>query len=177
MELPANWDDYLKILDRKQRHELKRKMRNLQKAGEVVYRVLEDRQAISESMNLFLQLFPDYRHDKAEFMTSEMQAFFRSLSEALAQMGVMRFGVLELDHKVVAMIMYFDYTEGMYLYNSAYDLEFKSLSVGVINKAMCIQDGIQRGRKKFDFLKGAEQYKYYLGGKEFPLFNYLITIS
>lgn len=176
LDLPANWEDYLTGLDGKQRHELKRKIRNLQRSGTVDYRVIEDSRAISEFTDLFLQMFPDYRRDKAEFMTAEMQNFFRSMSLAMAEIGILRFGVLGLENKSVAMIMYFDYSGNMYLYNSAYDPEFRSLSVGVINKARCIQDGIEKRKKKFDFLKGSEQYKYYLGGKEIPLYNYVITI-
>lgn len=74
------------------------------------------------------------------------------------------------------MIMYFDYRNNVYLYNSAYDPDYKSLSVGIISKARCIQDSIEKGKRIFDFLKGPEQYKYYLGGKEIPLYNYRISL-
>ena len=177
IELPSTWEYYLSGLEGKQRHELKRKIRNLHKAGEVSYHVIEEAEDIPGFSNLFLKLFPDYRRDKAEFMTSEMQTFFRTVAEELSKIGVIKFGVLDLGHKAVAMIMYFDYKENMYLYNSAYDPEFRSLSVGIVNKARCIQDGIQRGKKRFDFLKGSEQYKYYLGGKEIPLFKYVISFN
>jgi CelD/BcsL family acetyltransferase involved in cellulose biosynthesis len=106
-----------------------------------------------------------------------MQTFFNSLAKALAEIGVVKFGILEFGKKIVAMIMYFDYNENVYLYNSAYDPDFKSLSVGVISKAKCIQDSIEKGKKRFDFLKGNEQYKYYLGGNEIPLYSCRITLQ
>jgi CelD/BcsL family acetyltransferase involved in cellulose biosynthesis len=172
IDLPQSWDIYLDRLDGKQRHEVKRKMRNLERLFETNYRVIENKNAIPEAMNTFLKLFPEYRNDKAEFMTAEMQDFFHSLAETLAESGILKFGVLEESaRKPIAMIMYFDYNDDIFLYNSAYDPDYRSKSVGIISKANCIQDSIQKKKGKFDFLKGPEQYKYYLGGKEIPLYS------
>ena len=164
------------MLDRKQRHELKRKMRNLQETGGTTYLTIEDGNAIREFIDIFLELFPEARKDKAEFMTLQMRIFFRSLAEALAKIGVVRLGVLDYGKKPVAMVMYFDYKENRYLYNSAYDPDYSPMSVGIISKAMCIQDSIQKGKRKFDLLKGNERYKYHLQGKEIPLYKCQITI-
>jgi len=65
----------------------------------------------------------------------------------------------------------------VYLYNSAYDPEYSYLSVGILSKALYIKDSIQRGKKRFDFLKGSEHYKYHLGGREVPLYNCQITFG
>jgi CelD/BcsL family acetyltransferase involved in cellulose biosynthesis len=65
----------------------------------------------------------------------------------------------------------------MYLYNSSYDPRYTSLSVGVLSKVLCIKESINRGMKKWDFLKGAERYKYHLGGNEVPLHEYQITLQ
>lgn len=176
LDLPNSWESYLGMIDRKQRHEIRRKMRNLQDVGATSYRTVQDKDAIPQTVVSFLQLFPESRGDKAQFMTAEMQNFFGSLSRALAEIGLIRFGVLEAAGKPVAMVMYFDYNNNIYLYNSAYDPEFKSMSVGIISKANCIRDSIEKRKRKFDFLKGSEQYKYYLGGKEIPLYSCEIKI-
>ena len=67
--------------------------------------------------------------------------------------------------------MCFDYKDTVYLYNSGYEPDYGWLSVGVISKALCIKDSIERNKKHFDFLKGGEAYKYHLGGQEFPLYK------
>ncbi len=177
MSLPQDWETYLGSLDRKQRHELRRKIRNLQDAGGNNYHVAEDKKTISEATNTFLQLFPDYRQDKAEFLTAEMQTYFRSLSEALVDTGILKYGILEIGQQVAAMILYFDFHNIIYLYNSAYAPEYRSLSVGIISKARCVQDSIEKTKSRFDFLKGNEQYKYYLGGKEIPLYRCRIILK
>ena len=55
--------------------------------------------------------------------------------------------------------------------------QYSSLSIGLISKILCIKDSIQRGRRKFDFLKGAEEYKYRLGGKEISRYDCQIFLS
>ena len=167
--LPPDWAEYLKMLNSKQRHELRRKMRNLQDIGDTHYRTLEGENA-SRAIESFLNLFPESRTDKARFMTPAMQNFFRSLAEALADVHILKFGSLEAGPRVIAMVMYFDYRNNIYLYNSAYDPAYESLSAGIISKARCIQDSIGKGKIKFDFLKGSEKYKSYLGGQEIPLY-------
>jgi CelD/BcsL family acetyltransferase involved in cellulose biosynthesis len=176
MPLPSSWEDYLAALEGKQRHEIKRKMGNLQEIGETSYQTVAEKEAIAAATEAFLHLFPESRGDKAQFMTDEMQAFFRSLSLAMAEIGVQRFGVLKAGDKPAAMVMYFEYNESVFLYNSAYDPAFKSMSVGIISKARCIQDSIERRKRRFDFLKGAEPYKHRLGGKEIPMFSCRIAL-
>jgi CelD/BcsL family acetyltransferase involved in cellulose biosynthesis len=177
MPLPDNWEAYLATLDGKQRHEIRRKMRNLQASGETNYRVVQDKNEEPQATDTFMHLFPDYRKDKADFMTTDMQSYFRTLAGSLAEAGVLRYGVLEFGKQAVAMIMYFEYNENVYLYNSAYHPDYKSMSVGIVSKARCVQDSIEKRKKRFDFMKGNEQYKYYLGGKEIPLYRCLITLK
>jgi CelD/BcsL family acetyltransferase involved in cellulose biosynthesis len=73
--------------------------------------------------------------------------------------------------------MCFDYRNNIYLYNSGYNPEYSWLSAGILSKALCIKDSIEKGRKRFDFLKGDEVYKYHLGGQELPLYRYTILLQ
>ena len=95
----------------------------------------------------------------------------------MTEAGLLKFGILELGKLPVAMTIYFDYHDCVYLYNSGYDPRYSSLSVGLLAKILGIKDSIQRGKKKFDFLKGGEPYKYHLGGREIPLYSCQITIK
>jgi CelD/BcsL family acetyltransferase involved in cellulose biosynthesis len=45
------------------------------------------------------------------------------------------------------------------------------LSVGLLNKALCIKQAIEEGRNAFDFLRGPERYKYDLGGTDRLLYR------
>lgn len=177
MDLPPTWDAYLASLSSKQRHEVRRKLRRLSEAGEIKYRFVVDSKDVPGAMDTFFKMFVESRQDKAEFLTLQMETFFRRLAEVMAETGLLRLGILELDGKPVAVIMCFDYNDCIYLYNSGYDPEYTGLSAGLLSKVMAIQDSIEKGRKKFDFLKGAETYKYHLGGKEVPLYRCRITLK
>ena len=176
MELPATWDNYLASLAKKQRHEVRRKLRRLQEADNVRYGYLRVEPPEAEKLtDTFLDLFSRSRQDKADFMTERMVGYFRSLALAMAGAGILRYGLLELDAIPVAMTMAFDYNETMYLYNSAFLPGYDSLSVGIVSKILGIRESINAGLKQWDFLKGAEDYKYQLGGREIPIFNCQIT--
>lgn len=177
LDLPATWQEYLNTLTQKQRHEVNRKLRRLGEAGVVNYRVVEDNDSILDSIDLFLRLFRQSREDKAIFLTNQIESFFRSLIEATARPGLLRFGILELNASPVAVVMYFDYNNSVFLYNNGYDPRHSSLNVGLISKVLCLKDSIERGRNKFDFLKGAEEYKYRLGGKEITLYGCEISFK
>ena len=127
-------------------------------------------------MDTFLKMFTKSRQDKADFLTDRRETFFRSLADTMAEAGLLRLGVLALDSVPAAMIMCFDYRDCVYLYNSGYDLKYNFLSAGLLSKVLAIQDSIQRGKTRFDFLKGAESYKYQLGGREVPLYRCRINI-
>ncbi len=56
MALPDTWEDYLASLDKKDRHELKRKMRRLFESGaDVELSVFEDQAGVNAAMDDFLR--------------------------------------------------------------------------------------------------------------------------
>ncbi|HJX12908.1 MAG TPA: GNAT family N-acetyltransferase [Dehalococcoidales bacterium] len=177
MDLPPDFDAYLATLSAKQRHEVRRKMRRLAESGEIRYRFVEDNSAVPETLDGFFRMFTESREDKSAFLTERMESFFRRLAAAMAETGRLRLGLLELDTRPVAEVMCFDYGDRTYLYNSGYDPQYNFLSVGLLSKVYAIRDSIDRGKKRFDFLKGAETYKYHLGGREVPLYRCQITFK
>jgi CelD/BcsL family acetyltransferase involved in cellulose biosynthesis len=175
--LPPTWNEYLAILNNKQRHEVRRKLRRLWEAGNVEHHCVEVSRELEDYLDTFLNLFSLSKDEKASFMDAKMESFFRSLAKAMAEIGLLRLGVLQLDKVPTAMTMGFDFNDSHYLYNSAYDPRFSYLSVGLLCKILCLKESIEKGKKKWNFLKGGEPYKYQLGGQEVPLYNCLITVA
>jgi CelD/BcsL family acetyltransferase involved in cellulose biosynthesis len=177
LDLPPTWNEYLAMLNSKQRHEIRRKLRRLWEAGRVEHHCAEVSQEVEDYLDTFLNLFSLSKDEKASFMDPKMESFFRSLAKAMADIGLLRLGGIQVDKVTAAMTMGFDYDDSHYLYNSAYDPQFSDLSVGLLCKVLCLKESIEKGRKKWNFLKGAEPYKYQLGGQEVPLYNCLITAA
>ena len=177
LDLPPTWDDFLKQLTGKERHEIRRKFRRLNEAGRVNFRIIESGDDVQQGINLFLGLFKSNRSDKSEFMTDQRASFFRSLAEATAAAQILKLYFLELDGKPAAAVICFDYNSKVYLYNNGYDNQYRSLSVGLLSKVFTIQDSIRRGKKKYDFLKGTEAYKHRLGGKPVQLYKCQVQLG
>jgi CelD/BcsL family acetyltransferase involved in cellulose biosynthesis len=176
MDLPNTFEAYMESLSTKQRHEVRRKLRRLNEEGRIAYRSVGAGGEVGPAMATFYRMFVESRQDKADFMTEKMRSFFNMLTAAMAGAGLLKLGVLELDGRPLAEIMCFDYRDCIYLYNSGYDPNYVSLSAGLLSKVLAIKDSIEKGRRKFDFLKGAETYKSHLGGQEVPLFRCQIAI-
>jgi CelD/BcsL family acetyltransferase involved in cellulose biosynthesis len=174
LELPATWKAYLELLGGKNRHELRRKMRRLEKtAGAMGLRVLCSPQELEQGMDDFLRLMT-LKSDKAQFMTPEMERFFRRVGIAMAEEGLAGLYMFELDGRRVASTFCFEDPEETLIYNSGYDPQYAYLSVGLLSKAACLRHAIDDGRQHLDFLRGSEPYKYDLGGKDHQVYRCLI---
>jgi CelD/BcsL family acetyltransferase involved in cellulose biosynthesis len=172
-DLPATWDEFVGGLRKKDRHELRRKMRRLESAGEI--QVVEStRETLEADFSLFHELMAESREEKRDFMLPEREAFFRRIVDWSFDAGFLRLMFLELDGERVATTMSFDYDGRRLLYNSGYRLEHGPLAVGLMLNALCIKDAIERGLTYFDFLRGPEPYKYHLGGLDIGLHRLIV---
>ncbi|MFC1829246.1 GNAT family N-acetyltransferase [Thermodesulfobacteriota bacterium] len=175
--LPQSWESYLLMLNGKQRHEVRRKMRRLDEAGSIDTRVVYRPDEISEAMNLFFSMFKASRPDKTEFLTDRMASFFLLVAKRMARHGFIRMLFLEIDQVPAAGVMCFDFNDAVYLYNNGYNPRFGHLSVGLLSKVFSIRDSIEGGRRRYDLLKGDEPYKKRLGGTPIPLHRLRIDLG
>ena len=164
VDLPETFEEYAARLSKKDRHELRRKLRNFVTAGVAKFRSYNAPGEIEARIERLLEMMRLSRDDKDEFLTPRMEGFFRDLVATFAPLGMLHLGVLTLDGAEVALTLSFENAEGVYLYNSGYDPACSHLSVGFVSKAMALEDAIERGKRRFDFLRGDEDYKHRLGG-------------
>ena len=161
--LPTTWDEYLMGLRKKDRHELRRKLRRLQESADFkVYR-LSETDDVADAMDDFLDLMGQSREEKSRFLTDERYAFFREMSPRMAERGLLHLFFLEVEGVRTAATVCFDYNNVWYLYNSGHNTDYAALGTSFLLKALCIQDAIGEGKDYFDLLRGTEQYKYHLG--------------
>jgi CelD/BcsL family acetyltransferase involved in cellulose biosynthesis len=171
MDLEDTWEGYLDLLTGKERHEARRKLRRLERAGHVATRFIGEREAVSAAMDNFVALFRSNRRDKARFMSGDTESFFRTLADSMAEAGLLKLFFLDLNGIPIASTMCFDYKSTVYLYNNGYDRRFSHLSAGLMSYVCCIRESVNLGRKKFNFLRGDEKYKRRLGGRPVSLFS------
>lgn len=166
LALPPSFDEYLASIGKKERHELRRKRRRYEGAAGPLRLV----QATGEG-EVFDQFVEFHRRspgDKGSFMNPRMVGFFGELIQLSGwQIDALVGGAGE----VAAAAFSFEDDSGYYLYNSAYDPDLHHLSPGQVLLGALIEQGIERRRAVFDFLKGDETYKYRLGSTARQLYE------
>ncbi len=174
--LPADWEAYLVTLDKKQRHEVRRKLRRAEAEAEVRWSRLRDPAGLPEAVDTFMQLHRASHPEKDAFMTPAMERFFRDVAAVTMAAGWLDLYTLWLDERPAAALWCFDYGNDLLVYNSGYDPAWRpELSSGIVLLSYCIQEAIARGRRRFDFLRGDEVYKYRFGAVDGAV--YCLTVQ
>jgi CelD/BcsL family acetyltransferase involved in cellulose biosynthesis len=177
VQLPGTWDEYLDTLSKKDRHELRRKLRRLDSAGgDVALKVVTEAAEAATGLDTLFHLMRISSHHKEEFLARPgMETFFRAMTAAMAAEGMLRFYFLTFDGEAVASVMNFDLGGTLYMYNSGYDPAYSHYAVGLMSKTLLIKDAIENGRTCVDFLRGDESYKHDLGGKDQQVYRLVLT--
>ena len=176
VNLPSTWETYLQGLTKKDRHELRRKLRRFDSVGDDFrWYKLSDPSEVESNLEDFIALMKFAREDKRRFLTQPRERFFRRISMEMARACIFKLFFLEFKGERVATTMCFDYGLSRLLYNSGFNPAYGYYSVGLVLKALCIKDAIEEGKSYFDFLRGPEPYKYDLGGKDRTLYQIVVT--
>ena len=192
--LPATFEDYLQnLLDKKQRHEIRRKQRRMEREVNCEFYIVGQEKLLRKEQSLekaiyadevgsfdrdideFLRLQRASREDKAEFMTEEMARFFRNMAGFMQDMGHLRLFFLRANGVNVAALMAFEYDGRIWLHNSGYDpSSYSPLSPGWVLLSLTIQYSIAAGVKVYDFMQGDEGYKYLFGGQDYKVMRVIV---
>ena len=176
ISLPATWEGYLQMLDKKQRHELRRKLRKAQREARVDWYLVSEGAHLASEMEMFLDLHQRSSPHKDQFMDQTMQRFFKAMAKSNFEAGWLRLGFILINGLKMATLLCFDYGDSILLYNSGYDPErYRALSPGVLATAHCIEEAIQQKKKVFDFLRGGEEYKYRFGAQDTEVYRLVIS--
>lgn len=169
--LPATFEDYLSQIDKKQRHEIRRKLRRADAAGAVIRRIGPG-DDVAQAVDDFLVLLQKSTPEKREWLNDGRRAVFHEVAQAAHEAGMLQLLFAEVDGQKAAGLFNFDYRDRIWVYNSGLDpASFGHLSLGVVLTARAIEMAIERRRTTFDFLRGAETYKYRFGAQDTKVYR------
>jgi CelD/BcsL family acetyltransferase involved in cellulose biosynthesis len=170
VDLAGDWHTQLGRLDKKDRHEVRRKLRRAERAGPLELRYLP---LDAASADRFIRLHQARWGSAGLFADGEdgerSRLFLRRLAELEAAEGpAARFHLAELlagDQPIYALA---GFASGgvCYFYNAGMDPDARDLSPGIVGTATYLRDRIERGDRAFDFLRGDEAYKYAWGATD-----------
>ena len=176
VSLPGSFEEYLERLGRKERHELRRKMR---RAGELLpglaFRVTRTPGELAIDLPSFVELHRKSHPAKEAFMDEAMATFFREVAEGFLVSGRLRLAFLSTRGVDVASVFQLRTDGAMLLYNSGYDPKLRAANPGLVLIARSIGQAVDEGCAEYDFLRGTERYKYDLGGVDRAV--YRLTVS
>ena len=170
-----DYEGYLATLDKKERHEIRRKVRRAEAAGEVK---LESSASPIDDLGAFVDLHQKRWGADGLFPPTEGGAasrrFFGELFEDCSPSGIMDLSFLTVGGRRIAAGVTFDDGEAVYYYNAGVEPEARELSPGVVMVACYVQRAIELGRTRLDFLRGDEPYKYAWGAVDSPIERLLV---
>ena len=166
VDLPDEWNAYLSGLKKKNRHEIRRKLRRAERYEKSVrWYIMKDESSLDREIESFMDLMGQ-DPQKESFLTPTMRKQMRAIAHAAFRAGWLQLAFLEVGDEKAAAYLNFDYANQIWVYNSGIDFKFRELSPGWVLLSYLLQWTIENKRTRFDFMRGAEDYKYRFGGVE-----------
>lgn len=166
IQLAEEWDTYLAGINKKQRHEIRRKLRRTEEnAASIRWYIVEDKATLEQETEDFFSLMT-LDGEKNKFLTDEMREQLRSIIRWAFDEGILQLSFFTIEGKKAAGYLCFDYKDRIWVYNSGYDPQFREFSPGWVLLSYLIQHAIKTGRHTFDFMRGDEDYKYRFGAED-----------
>ncbi len=161
--LPGDWETYICGIDKKQRHEIRRKMRRSEEYYlPVKWYIAQDGANLDQDVDEFLRLMA-FDADKAKFLTPAMRQQMHTIIQAACKGGWLQLAFIEVNGEKAAGYLNFDFMNHIWVYNSGLDFHFGELSPGWVLLGYLLEWANQNQRQYFDFMRGDEQYKYRFG--------------
>jgi len=182
-------DDFLATLGKKERHEIRRKVRRAETHGGIRFVESVDPLAVSTDpdangrtdLELFIGLhqarwgadglFPDTPGG------AQSRRFFERLFELFgtpAESSPLRLNFLWIGDRRVAASVHFETADSILYYNAGIDPTVRTLSAGVLLVEGLVRRALETGRTRLDFLRGDEGYKYEWGAVDEPIQRLLV---
>ncbi len=175
VKLPDSFIDYVNGLDKKNRHELRRKLRRA--AGSTAWYIVGPEHDLDAELGRFLTLMAESSEEKAAFLEDERnRRFFEVVIPKMAACGWLQLAFLTVGDDPAAAYLNFEYDNRVLVYNSGHAAdEYGHLSPGIVLLGRLIEHAIEQGRSEFDFLRGDEPYKYDMGGQDINVYQLRIA--
>ncbi len=161
--LPGDWEMYLAGIDKKQRHEIRRKIRRAEESGyqTSVYFSTEPDRLEQDIVDFFRLMAQD--PEKEAFLSPRMRAQMAGIIRCAFEQGYLQLAFLEIGGERASAYLNFNYLNRIWVYNSGINRQLNEYSPGWVLLGYLLKWSNENGYNEFDFLRGNEDYKYRFG--------------
>jgi CelD/BcsL family acetyltransferase involved in cellulose biosynthesis len=183
----ADFDGLLATLGKKERHEIRRKVRRAEAAGPI--ELVESTDPLAD-LDAFIDLHQARWGERGLFPATpggdQSRRFIRRLFElfgeatgagtgtAVAGHPTVHLAFLTVAGRRIAAEIHFETAGSVMYYNAGVDPEARELSPGVVLLERLVRRAIELGKCRIDLLRGDEPYKYEWGGVDEPVQRILV---
>ena len=161
LDLPGDWESYLKSVSRSRRQSL-RYMEKCLRRDHTVTVTDYDGERVAEGWRRLVTLHEQRWTDGGglgAFRDPRVDRLHRRFTAELARRGQLWLTTLDLDGEPAAAWYGFTCDDTAYFYQSGRDPRWERESVGQVLLGMMIRRAMERGFKRFDLLRGEDPYK------------------
>ena len=171
----VDMDGYLSTLGKKQRHEIRRKVRRAEANGEIR---LDDSADPLADLEAFIDLHQRRWGADGLFPPTpggdQSRVLFQRMFELFGTDGPLRLAFLSVGGRRIAAGIHFLSGDKLLYYNAGVDPDARELSPGVLMVHAYVARALEDGIRQLDFLRGNESYKYDWGGVDEPIQRLLV---
>jgi CelD/BcsL family acetyltransferase involved in cellulose biosynthesis len=176
VRVEGDWEAYESSVDGKVRRDLRRRLRLLEKEGEVSIEVLDGTERLGELLEEGFEIEASgWKREQGTAIISrpETRAFYSDVARWAAERGWLRLAFLRLDGRPLAFQCGLEDGGTHYFLKGGFDREFQRFSPGKLLVAAMIERAFREGLELFDF--GGEEEPFKLewanGRRELVLFQ------
>jgi hypothetical protein len=171
----ADIESYLATLGKKERHEIRRKVRRAEAVGEIA---LVDSTDPLADLDAFIDLHQKRWGADGLFPPTaggaQSRVLFRRLFELFEADGPLHLSFLSVGGRRIAAGVHFATADSLLYYNAGVDPDARDLSPGVVMIHAYVARALAEGTRRMDFLRGDEPYKYEWGAVDEPIQRLLL---
>ena len=174
--LPDSVESFRVRLSKNHKRNLTRARRKLETSGELWVKIAAADDLFPTMRDLFRLHEACWRKKNLPAMLAQpsLQNFHLEAASAFLKTGRLRLYSLQFEGETIACLYALVKGDRVFGCLSGFDPRLEKFSPGTLLLNYILEDSIHRGFREFDFLRGAEAYKYVWGARDRP--NYRLVI-
>lgn len=164
LDLSNSFTNYINTFSRKKRYNLIRQRKILLEKEGFIPKFLDNFDCYEEYLNLLFGLHAERVHRKGiktTFFGEHVYNFHKNIINRLSEEGKVLLAFLYKGSEPLGAIYCMRHNNKYYFYQSGLSAEGEKRSAGTVLISLMIEKAFEEGCNEFDFLRGAEEYKFY----------------